>query len=202
MLKGRSSNPMIPVAERLWTAGNILPNTEINDDIRKGVRLLCQLYAEDPKSTIEDLKYYRSVKLVVFNKYAGHRRMYSYNVLHIGSVFSIVIDDCRSDCVAYAQTPDSDTVYFCALAFLSFDGKILWAVSRPMERRTGLLHRCTSRIQVVRLCASVRRVAIIHQCDNRCNLLPDGRFLHASTVFQGDDWKLLGTRQGFPPHGG
>ena len=202
MLKGRSSKPMIPVSEQMWTAGNVLPNGDINDDIRKVVRNLRQLYAEHANSTIEDVKYYCSAKLVVFNKYAGHRRMYSHNMLHTGSVFSMVTDDSSSDCVAYAQTSHSDIAYFCALAFLSFDGKMLRAISRPMERRTGLLHRCTSRVQVVRLCASVRRVAIIHQCDNRCNLLPDGRFLHASTVFQGNDWKLLGTRQGFPPHGG
>ena len=128
--------------------------------------------------------------------------MYSHNVLHTGSVFSIITDDSSSDCVAYAQKSDSDMVYFCALAFLSFDGKMLWAVSRPMEHRTGLLHRCASRDQVVRLCASTRPVASIHQCDNICKLLADGRFEHSSTVLQGGDWILLCARQGFPPHGG
>ena len=202
MLKGRSSNPMIPVSEQIWTAGNVLANEDITDDIQKGVRLLRQLYAEHPHATIEDVKYYCSAKLVVLNKYAGHRRMYSHNVLHTGSVFSIITDDSSSDCVAYAQTSNSGMVYFCALAFLSFDGKMLWAVSRPMEHRTGLLHRCASRVQVVRLCASTRPVASIHQCDNRCKLLADGRFAHSSTVLQGGDWILLCARQGFPPHGG
>jgi len=203
MLEGRSLNPMIPASEQMWTAGNVLPNEDINDDIRKGVRHLRQLYAEHVHSTIEDVKYYCSAKLVVFNnKYAGHRRMYSHNMLHTGSVFSMVTDDSSSDFVAYAQTSHSVMAYFCALAFLSFDGKMLWAISRPMERITGIRHRRTSRIQVVRLCASARPVATIHQCDNRCKLLADGRFAHSSTVLQGGDWKLLSARQGFSPHGG
>ena len=202
MLKGRSSNPMISVSKQIWTAGNVLANEDITDDIQKGVRLLRQLYAEHPHATIEDVKYYCSAKLVVLKKYAGHRRMYSHNVLHTGSVFSIITDDSSSDCVAYAQTSNSGMVYFCALAFLSFDGKMLWAVSRPMEHRTDLLHRCASRVQLVRLCASTRPFATTHQFDNRCNLLADGRFAHSSTVLQGGDWKLLCARQGFPTHGG
>lgn len=202
MLKGRSSNPMIPVTKRLWMVGNTLPNTEITDDIQTGVHLLRQLYAVQRTSIIGDAKYYCSVKLVLFNKYVGHRRMYSHNVLQRGSVFSIVTDDSSSHCVVYAQTPASRMVYFCSIAFVSFDGKIIWGISRRMERQHGSFYRCASRVQVVRLCGSARPVAPIHKCDDECKVFPDGHFKHSTTVLQGGEWKVLCARQGFPPHMG
>ena len=90
--------------------------------------------------------------------------MYSHNKLESGSVFSIITDEADKDCVAYAQTSMSVKVYFCVIAFVSFDEKSTWSICRQVKAQHGLLSGFLNRVKVVHLSGSVRPVAAIHKC--------------------------------------
>lgn len=202
MLKGKSSNPMVPISKKYWAPGKTLSNSDLTDDVRHGARHLFQLYAGVRPTNPHDVKYYCSATLMLLNKCTGHRREYSYNTLRTGSLFSVVTNDSDSHCVAYAQTSDSQIVYFCVIAFASMDERSIWSVSRRMETTDGLFFGCSSRVQLVHLCSSVRPVAAIHKCDEECKISPDGHFKHSHNILEGGQWEIIGARKGYPPHMG
>jgi len=93
--------------------------------------------------------------------------------------------------------------YIAVVLILTIRDNTVWGVGMEMVRR-GNVHSCKyGTPEMFRFDEHVRRVAVFHVCDQDCVIDVQSRSVrHSSGVLSGGLYKLMGKKDGYPPHMG
>lgn len=195
MLKRTATHPLIPIDHQQWLPYGILTSTRVTDDLRIGGRLLRQLYNKTNVNLYKYFNYFSTAKLVNVGKYGGNRRIYSHNTRYSPS----------------SPMTTNPTLWWLLTVF---DRDLLLRVTLHLNRieqsinswsahghKRWYFFKASSRVQVVCLSYSVRRAAVLHKCDEDCEVSPNKIYQHSCDILCGGSWTNIGEK-GDHPHMG
>lgn len=97
---------MLPVVNQRWRPDKITQQRDVTADLRVGGHMFEKVYTQLRTTSTDDVSYFSKETLVLVNKYANRRPIYSHNTLVCEALFSIRTDASVKDCAAVAHKPD------------------------------------------------------------------------------------------------
>ena len=174
------------------------------DSLKRALEILEEWYAYTGREEVELLES-KSVRFMTMESVAGVRRAYPYNKVSSGCAISI-FSRTQSAGVGVirgaAMSEDRGELRFYAVFHVirASCGDCWCAVKQLV--RTGVGYSIAgSDICVVLLGRRVRRVGLIHLCDDACDVNVKDRIVrHGAGVLCGGVFQIVTRKGGYPPH--
>ena len=152
-----------------------------------------------------DLEFFKRARFVPIT--TGTKVSYAYNVICVGDAVSAVVDVDASVGKYIYTVEDGCGEYrcfvVCAIAGNTNKGDV-WVVVKELKlqvRDVSEYYSCKDNpMQLLQLSRYVRRVALVHRCDDSCKTnFSMGHVSHSATAIEGGSYHVIGRHQGYPP---
>ena len=184
-----------------WT-GVINKNMERSELIDSAVLILRDVSPSTVLDFSEEIGVCRMAQFVSADPYGGRQRSYPHHSVCIGDAVSLVVKE-DSEGASFLRSVDDGSgirkIYVIHAIFSSKD--FVWGVGKEMRQWGRGMSSRSSHHKIFKFGASVRRVALIHVCDNMCKLGGIGQSMrHSKSAIDGGVYKVLTRVEGYPPH--
>ena len=171
------------------------------------LRLRDMMALDDSRSTTDEhcqpFNVYRTARFVTENGFGGRLRCYPFNTLERGCAVSVVVVN-DGTVVEASGNGDGVLSVFAINAVCKGQGKDVWLIVRRMKQvkdaKKGVMSSTGSGLQLLRLDATVRRVFLMHHCDENCKRERSNMITHSAEAHNGGVFTVVTRRDGYPPH--
>jgi len=189
------SHVMVPwLVDMAWCT---LPREKVamnSDEVDLLVQVMDSTHGENGRYSLSFLTLFSCARFVSTSRSGLKSNCYPHNVVRHGTVVRI-----RKTCTLGKVMER----YIAVVLILTIRDNTVWGVGMEMVRR-GNVHSCKyGTPEMFRFDEHVRRVAVFHVCDQDCVIDVQSRSVrHSSGVLSGGLYKLMGKKDGYPPHMG
>ena len=144
------------------------------------------------------------------DSYGGQTRSFAYHSVSPGNAVSVVVKEHTPHLPVLVVVDDGDlhtvpsvSVIMTVFAVFQVSDEV-WGIGKEMKR-TGPGFSCRhADWQLFRFSSGVRRVGLVHICENACVRRGHGGrdMVHSQSVMDGGTYSVLSRKDGYPPHMG
>ena len=200
------SDGTLPCGRRYeWDAVFRVRTSRRQADVDRSVRMLTLHY----NSTLGvecDCEVYQRARYVSVEMFGGSRRAYAHNTICEGDAVSVMVereDDDSSTVVNSVENGVGRQDIYVVLAILKGSDGVVWGAVREMKPRTVGMSCAGSPTRLLRFGGGVRRVGLVHLCDDGCEFNRLGNIAkHGKSAAAEGVYVILTRRLGYPPHMG
>lgn len=154
--------------------------------------------------SVSNLAFFRRARFMQKNT-DGNKRAYKHNVVQAGDGVSAI---CRTQgpgegCDGVIETRSDGNGYCRFFAVISIIGNLrssdVWLVVSELMK-CGSIYTCDASVkELLKLEQTVRRVCLVHKCDDHCIVQFPNGMAHSKSTLQNGSFYVLSRKDGFPP---
>ena len=165
--------------------------------------IISSQFNEPISSTKTECIFFHKADLVSQDQFASSIRTYPHRTIRRGCAVQFFIGSVhKSDTyISCMHDPAGTRMTVAVRRIFQYRGRNFITASRLVSITSRLWKVQEGHLCVVELLENVHRVAVVHNCDERCTVR-QSRLHHSASVLSGGLFHIIGRADGYPPHVG